>query len=111
MSRDVVVGITVKGKDQTSGVLDKVKVAGTSMGKGIESAVERAKATMKTLSIVATGLNQGFELAKKAARAAKEGFDATVGAALEQRSAMDGQRLAWERFGTEIAKTQGFIGD
>lgn len=111
MAREVLVGIVISAKDGASTVLRKVGEAGKAIGDRVDQGAAKAKRGLEVFERSVNAVNSSMEIAKKATEMLRAGFEMTVGAALAQRAETDAQRVAFERFGTQIQRIQGLIGD
>ena len=111
MAREVLVGIVIAAKDGASATLKKVGEAGKSIGDRVDQGASKAKRGLEVFERSVNAVNSTMEIAKKGVEMLRAGFEATVGAALAQRAETDAQRQAFERFGVQVQRIQGLIGD
>lgn len=111
MAREVLVGIVVRAKDGASVALKKIGDAGRAIGDRVDQGATKAKAGLEIFERSVNAVNSTMEIAKKSVELLRAGFEMTVGAALAQRAETDAQRQSFERFGVQIQRIQGLIGD
>lgn len=103
------VGLHIRARDAATGAFNKARTVVAGFSDFVSRHAARIKSAWEVAGRAATGINQGLELAKKALELTSRAYDATIGKALEWRTAgdaakrdMDALAKASDRFAVAI---------